>query len=113
MAAAAPRCYARFVRQRAEQSMPPETIRPLIVPSAYLAAGGFPAPHIRLAAPDLAVTCVLLSEPGAVLYVQPEIAEEWRIAGTDWLVTAVERMRQADKGLVWTYERRDDAGQLL
>jgi len=45
--------------------------------------------------------------------VQPEIAEEWRIAGSDWLVTAVERMRQADKGLVWTYERRDDAGQLL
>jgi len=93
--------------------MPLESLRPLIVPSAYFASGEFLAPHIRLAAPDLALTCVLLDNDQTMLYVQPPLAESWEEAGIDWREAALAEMRRADEGLLWTHEKRDETNRLI
>jgi hypothetical protein len=90
-----------------------EFLRPLIVPNSYFEHGDFPAPHVPLKAPDLALTCVLLKEPASMLYVQPQTAIEWQQEGIWWQVAAINAMRKADGGLVWTKERRDGDGSLM
>src|SRR5467141_3931531 len=93
--------------------MSTELLRPLIVPSTYFASGEFPAPHVPLTDPDLALTCVLLSEPRTVLYVTPDVADGWGRSGIEWQAAALAAMRRSDEGLLWTQERRDEDGRLL
>ena len=93
--------------------MSTEFLRPVIVPSDYFASGQFPAPHVPLTAPDLALTCVLLSERTTMLYVTPDVADGWRRSGVQWESAALTAMRRSDEGLLWTQERRDEEGRLL
>jgi len=88
-------------------------LRPLIVPSEYFASGQFPAPHVPLTAPDLALTCVLLSDPGAMLYVTPDAVDALGQSGIEWRPAALAAMRRSDEGLLWTQDRRDEDGRLL
>ncbi len=92
--------------------MLPTNVRPLIVPSSYFTTGAFPAPHVPLTAPDLALTCVMLSGPASVLYVEPQMAESWRRKGIDWVAGSLTELRRADERLRWTHESRDEDGQL-
>ena len=89
-----------------------EALRPLIVPSAYFAGGDFPAPHRRLAAPDLALTWVELTPGQTMLYVTPQRAATWDAAGADWRGAALTAMRSADAGRLYTHEKRTAGGAL-
>ena len=93
--------------------MSTEMLRPLIVPNEYFASGQFPAPHVPLAAPDLALTCVLLSDPGAMVYVTPDAADALGRSGIEWRAAALAAMRRSDEGLLWTQDRHDEDGRLL
>jgi hypothetical protein len=93
--------------------VPPALLRPLIVPSSYWDEAPFPAPRIKLASDDLALTCVLLENDSTIQYVTPAQAAEWAAGGVAWAEAAIAQLRLADDGLVWTHERRRDNGDLM
>jgi hypothetical protein len=89
-----------------------DTVRPLIVPRDYFDSGQFPAPHERLAASDLALTWVELLEDERMLYITPARAESWDREAPDWREQALNAMRAADEGRVYTHEKRTSWGDL-
>lgn len=91
--------------------MPIDLLRPLIVPREYIDLK-LPAPHLPLAAPDLALTWVELADNGVMLYVTPQRARAWEKAGIDWRRAAMDAMQRADEGHRWTHEKRADDGEL-
>jgi hypothetical protein len=91
--------------------MPFDRIRPLIVPAEYVTVG-VPAAFDALSSPDLALTWVELSDRAAMLYVTPARAREWDRTHVGWHAAALEAMRRADRGQVWTHEKRTGSGAL-
>jgi hypothetical protein len=91
--------------------MPFEHVRPLIVPAEYVEVG-VPAVFDPLPAPDLVLTWVELPHAHTMVYVTPARAAEWNSAHPRWRQLAVEAMRRADRGRVWTHEKRADDGTL-
>ncbi|HEX6535037.1 MAG TPA: hypothetical protein VF041_10585 [Gemmatimonadaceae bacterium] len=89
-----------------------EHVRPLIVPASY-ATVGVPAAMVPLRAPDLALTWVELAESETMTYVTPARAAEYDRVRPDWRRVALDEMRRADDGLVWTHEKRVADGSLL
>jgi hypothetical protein len=88
-----------------------ELLRPLIVPSEYFDLD-FPAPHVPLVAPDLALTWVELEDGQTMTYVTKSRAAAWDQAGQDWRTSALRALREADAGQLWTYEKRNEDGSL-
>lgn len=88
-----------------------DRIRPLIVPAEYVDVG-VPAAFDALSSPDLALTWVELSDRATMLYVTPLRAGEWDRSHAGWRAEALEEMRRADRGQVWTHEKRTGSGAL-
>jgi len=89
-----------------------DAVRPVIVPTEYFERADFPAAHENLVAPDLARTWVELTECQTMVYVTRERAMAWDCAGVAWRTAAVSSMRNADRGAVYTHEKRTARGDL-
>src|SRR5215207_11578677 len=87
-------------------------VRPLLAPTEYVALGA-PAIFDTLPAPDLVLTWVELPDPETMLYVTPGRAAEWDRVRPGWRAVALDAMRRADRGHVWTHEKRGENGALL
>lgn len=82
------------------------------MPREY-AVVGVPAVFHALAAPDLLLTWVELSEPEMMLYVTPARAAEWDSTQPGWRAIALAAMQRADAGRVFTHEKRAEDGSLV
>jgi hypothetical protein len=103
---------------RASLSKPPsllplQELFPVLLPAAIFQAGGWPGPFRSLKVEGLAQTWVVLQPEQTMRYVDHQAEAYWTEQGIDWRAVALDNLRRASRGSLWTHEFRRESSELF
>ncbi len=85
---------------------------PIFVPASFFALGNWPGPHMRLRAPDIALTWTVLFPNQTMRYVNFATQRYWEECDLDWQQIALQNLAARTSGHAGVHEIRNESGGL-